>query len=43
MVGETAGSITAVDLSVPAGKVKFVPLDHPMLDTAAAVGVCLGV
>jgi 6-phosphofructokinase 1 len=43
MVGETAGRIVPVDLSVPAGKVKFVPADHPMLDTAAAVGVCLGV
>lgn len=34
--------ITSVDLSIPAGKTKTVPLDHYMLDTALAVGVCLG-
>jgi 6-phosphofructokinase 1 len=43
MVRESGGLISAVDLAVPAGKVKFVPSDHPMLNTAAAVGTCLGV
>ncbi|MDR2768435.1 MAG: 6-phosphofructokinase [Treponema sp.] len=43
MVVQTYGSIASVDLSVPAGKIKKVPRDHPMLDTAAAVGTCLGV
>jgi 6-phosphofructokinase 1 len=36
-------SIDSVDLSVPAGKVKNVPLDHYMLDTAQAMGTSLGV
>jgi 6-phosphofructokinase 1 len=35
-------SIGAVDLSVPAGKVKAVPADHYMIDTALAVGTCMG-
>jgi 6-phosphofructokinase 1 len=43
MVAQTGGKIRSVDLSVPAGKVKFVPQDNPMLDSAAAVGTCLGV
>jgi 6-phosphofructokinase 1 len=38
--GDTIG---AVDLSVPAGKIKTVPADHYMIDTAMAVGTCLGV
>jgi 6-phosphofructokinase 1 len=42
MVALSGDSITAVDLSVPAGKVKSVPIDHYMLDTAMAVGTCLG-
>jgi 6-phosphofructokinase 1 len=43
MMALTGNSIDAVDLSLPAGKVKTVPLDHYMLDTARAVGTCLGV
>jgi 6-phosphofructokinase 1 len=43
MVAQVRGEISTVDLSVPAGKTKKVPHDHPMLDTAAAVGTCLGV
>ena len=35
--------IGAVDLSVPAGKTKTVPTDHFMVDTALAVGTCMGV
>ncbi|GHU16396.1 ATP-dependent 6-phosphofructokinase 3 [Spirochaetia bacterium] len=42
MVALTGDSITAIDLSVPAGKVKSVPVDHYMIDTAMAVGTCLG-
>jgi 6-phosphofructokinase 1 len=43
MVAQIGGGIGNVDLSVPAGKIKFVPGDDPLLDTAAAVGTCLGV
>jgi 6-phosphofructokinase 1 len=39
LIGDTIGS---VDLSIPAGKVKTVPPSHYMLDTALAVGTCLG-
>ena len=37
--GDTIGS---VELSVPAGKTKMVPLDHFMIDTAVSVGTCMG-
>jgi 6-phosphofructokinase 1 len=40
LIGSGIGS---VDLSVPAGKIKTVPLDHYMIDTAVSVGTCLGV
>ncbi|MDR0877302.1 MAG: 6-phosphofructokinase [Treponema sp.] len=39
LIGNDVGS---VDLSVPAGKVKTVPEDHYMIDTALAVGTCMG-
>ena len=42
MVALTGNDITSVDLSVPESKVKTVPTDHYMLDTAIAVGTCLG-
>jgi 6-phosphofructokinase 1 len=42
MVAQIGIGIGAVDLSVPAEKVKKVPQDDPLLDTAAAVGTCLG-
>ncbi|MDR2070819.1 MAG: 6-phosphofructokinase [Treponema sp.] len=40
LIGDGIGS---VDLSVPAGKVKTVPADHYMIDTAVSVGTCMGV
>jgi 6-phosphofructokinase 1 len=43
MVSLSGDSITSVDLSVPADKVKTVPPGHYMLATAASVGACLGV
>ena len=43
MAAKRGGLISAVDLSVPAGKTKLVPGSDPLLDTAAAVGTCLGV
>jgi 6-phosphofructokinase 1 len=43
MVALQGDGIGAVDLSVPAGKVKTVPPDHYMIDTAMAVGTCMGV
>jgi 6-phosphofructokinase 1 len=42
MVTLNGNEIYSVDLSVPEGKVKNVPADHYMLDTARAVGTCLG-
>ncbi|MDR2485828.1 MAG: 6-phosphofructokinase [Treponema sp.] len=42
MVALAGNEICSVDLSVPAGKVKSVPTDHYMLDTAVSVGTCLG-
>jgi 6-phosphofructokinase 1 len=43
MVALVGNEITSVDLSVPEGKTKTVPLDHYMIDTAKAVGTCMGV
>ncbi|MDR2739504.1 MAG: 6-phosphofructokinase [Treponema sp.] len=43
MVALQGDTIGAVDLSIPAGKIKTVPADHYMIDTAMAVGTCLGV
>jgi 6-phosphofructokinase 1 len=43
MIARIGGLTGAVDLSVPAGKTKKVPSNDPLLDTAAAVGTCLGV
>jgi 6-phosphofructokinase 1 len=42
MVALTGDVITAVDLSVPEGKVRNVPLDNYIIDTARAVGTCMG-
>jgi 6-phosphofructokinase 1 len=42
MVALQGTEIRPVDLQVPAGKVKSVPLDYYMLDSAVAVGTCLG-
>jgi len=42
MVALTGSDIGSIDLSVPAGKVKNVPTDHYMIDTARAVGTCMG-
>jgi 6-phosphofructokinase 1 len=43
MVALCGDAIDSVDLSVPADKIKTVPADHYMLDTALAVGTCLGI
>jgi 6-phosphofructokinase 1 len=42
MVSFDGTGIGSVDLSVPAGKVKTVPRDHYMIDTAISVGTCMG-
>jgi 6-phosphofructokinase 1 len=42
MAALTGNNIDSVDLSVPAGKVKTVPRDHYMIDTAVSVGTCMG-
>ena len=42
MVTLNGNQIGSVDLSVPEGKIKFVPVDHYMIDTAKAVGSCFG-
>ncbi|MCL1815608.1 MAG: 6-phosphofructokinase [Treponema sp.] len=43
LVSQIGNEIGPVDLSVPAGKTKKVPRDDPILDTAMAVGTCLGI
>ncbi|GHV70067.1 ATP-dependent 6-phosphofructokinase 3 [Spirochaetia bacterium] len=43
MVALTGNEIGSVDLSVPANKVKTVPENHYMIDTAISVGTCMGV
>jgi len=42
MVALTGNDIDSVDLEIPEGKVKNIPPDHYMIDTARAVGTCLG-
>ena len=42
MVALEGNNISSVDLSVPAGKIKSVPIDHYMIDTAISVGTCMG-
>jgi 6-phosphofructokinase 1 len=42
MVALDGDTITSVNLSVPEGKVKTVSENHYMIDTAIAVGTCLG-
>ena len=42
MVALVGNEIESVDLSVPEGKVKTVPTDHYMIDTAMAVETCMG-
>jgi 6-phosphofructokinase 1 len=42
MVALLGNDIGSVDLSVPAGGVKNIPKDHYMIDTALAVGTCMG-
>jgi len=43
MVALNGNDIGSVDLSIPEGKVKSVPVDHYMINTAKSVGTCLGV
>ncbi|MCL2765318.1 MAG: 6-phosphofructokinase [Treponema sp.] len=43
MVALTGSDIGSIDLRVPEGKVKNVPTDHYMIDTARAVGTCMGI
>ncbi len=42
MVALNGERVGAVDLSEPAGRVKSVPADHYMLETARSVGTCFG-
>ena len=42
MMAIVGNEITSVDLSVPADKVKTVPLDHYMVKSALSMGICLG-
>jgi 6-phosphofructokinase 1 len=42
MAALLGNEVASVDLHVPAGKVKYVPPDHYMIDTALAVGTCMG-
>ena len=42
MMAIAGNEITSVDLSVPADKIKTVPLDHRMVNNALSLGICLG-
>jgi len=42
MVALDGDTITSVNLSIPEGKVRTVPENHYMVDTAIAVGTCMG-
>jgi 6-phosphofructokinase 1 len=42
MVALKGSGISSVELSVPAGKIKSVPEDHYLIDTAVSVGTCMG-
>ena len=42
MVALVGNEISSVDLSVPAEKIRTVPLDHYMIDTALSVGTSFG-
>jgi len=42
MVALARNEITSVNLSVPAERVRTVPLSHYMIDTALSVGTCMG-
>jgi phosphofructokinase-like protein len=42
MVAMSGGGITAIDLSEVAGKIKQVPTDSPLVETARLVGTCFG-
>ena len=43
MVALIGSEVGSVDLGVPEGKVRTVPIDHQMIDTAMAVGACMGI
>jgi 6-phosphofructokinase 1 len=43
MVRLSGSEVDSVSLEVPAGKIKTVPRDHYMIDTAVAVGTCMGI
>jgi len=43
MVTQVGTEIGSIDLSIPAGKTKKVPANDSLLDTAMAVGTCLGI
>jgi 6-phosphofructokinase 1 len=43
MVCLNGNEVDSVDLSVPEGKVKTVPPNHYMVDSAVAVGTCMGI
>ena len=42
MVALNGNKIVSVELSIPAGKIKTVPADHYMIDTAISMGTCMG-
>jgi len=43
MVALDGDKITTVNLNIPESKVRSVPVDHYMIDTAIAVGTCMGI
>ena len=42
MVGMVKDEVVAIPLETAASKTKFLPIDHPLIQTARDVGVCFG-
>lgn len=42
MVAMQGGMITDIDLAEAASKTKFLPVDHPMIQMAREIGICMG-
>ena len=42
MVAIQQGEIVSIPLADAASKTKFLPVDHPMIQVARDVGICMG-
>jgi 6-phosphofructokinase 1 len=42
MVAIQGGQITSIPLDEAASKTKFLPVDHPIIQVARDIGICMG-